>query len=242
MSAPLVTVVTPAWQRRTMLLRRCIPSVLAQDYAGVEHIIVSDGPDPALRVALDGWPHVRYAELPAHPPDPHYGIPARLAALELAAGEYVTYCDDDDSLRPGHCRLLAAALDDHPEAGFAVSRMVSHSPHGDTVIGLTPLMPAQDGTPMNIHRRELTERVCTWGDSGALEDWYLVQSWLNAGVQYARVDADTCDCWPSVFRGAGADPPLEVTGPPGLLPGEPRVWADGAERATITDLARPAAQ
>ena len=88
-----------------MLLERCIPSVQQQGYPNVEHIVVSDGPDPVLRERLrqpwlDGWKNLWYHELPAHPMDPHKGVPCRLAGLELASGDYVTYCDDDDSSPP----------------------------------------------------------------------------------------------------------------------------------------------
>ena len=48
MAVPLVSVITPTWQRHALLLDRCIPSVAAQDYPNVDHVVVSDGPDPAL--------------------------------------------------------------------------------------------------------------------------------------------------------------------------------------------------
>ncbi len=44
----LVSVITPTWNRHDLLLNRCIPSVEAQTYPDIEHIIVSDGPDPDL--------------------------------------------------------------------------------------------------------------------------------------------------------------------------------------------------
>ena len=46
--APLVSVVTPTWQRHEWLLERCIASVQAQTYPLIEHVIVCDGPDPGL--------------------------------------------------------------------------------------------------------------------------------------------------------------------------------------------------
>jgi glycosyltransferase involved in cell wall biosynthesis len=241
---PLVTVITPAWGRRKMLLQRCIPSVQLQGYPRVEHIVVSDGPDPGLRDILSapwqqGWKDLRYAELPEHPPDPHYGVPARLEGLVLANGDYITYCDDDDSLRPLHCSLLAKALDENPEAGFAVSQMLSHQPGGDVVVGSgAGLTGGQVGTPMIMHRAGLAA-VSTWGPSGAFEDWELVARWLEAGVAYVRVLAQTCDAWPSLFRGAGPDPEPETWIPQPMEAGEPQVWPDGAERATVSDLARP---
>jgi len=52
---PLVSVVTPTWQRHRILLERCIPSVQSQDYPNVQHVIVSDGPDPELASRLLTW-------------------------------------------------------------------------------------------------------------------------------------------------------------------------------------------
>ena len=199
-----ISVISATWQRHEMLLGRCIPSVQAQDHPDVEHIVVSDGPDEALRDKLawpwlDGWQGLWYRELLAHGTEEHWGGPARLEGIELASGEYVAYVDDDDELRPGHCRLLAEALDDNPEAGFAVSRMVQHGPYGDTVIGAGPLALGNVGTPMIMHRRSVLE-TASWGEPSEFEDWNLVWAWICAGVPYVRVDEITSDAWPSVYR------------------------------------------
>jgi glycosyltransferase involved in cell wall biosynthesis len=176
--------------------------VQVQDYGGeVEHVIVSDGPDPDLRKLLArNWLDKGYYELPGHHPDPHYGHYARLAGLELVSGDYITYCDDDDSLRPEHCRVMAAALDADPGAGFAVSRMVSHDPGGSQlVIGRGPLGCGNVGTPMIMHRRSVIEHG-TWGPASQFEDWELVERWIAAGIRHVNVDAETSDVWPSRFR------------------------------------------
>jgi glycosyl transferase family 2 len=198
-----VSVVTPTWQRHEFLLGRCIPSVQAQDIA-VDHLVVSDGPDPVLAGKLsmpwlDGWDRLWYRELPEHDPEPHYGHHARAYAADMTGSDYITYCDDDDALRPEHCRLLADALDENPDAGFAVSRMLSHGPNGDSVIGSGPVACGNVGTPMIMHRRELLD-VAGWDHGGQFEDWDLVWAWMQAGIEHVRVDAETCDVWPSVYR------------------------------------------
>jgi hypothetical protein len=148
----------------------------------------------------DGWRSLWYRELAEHDPAPHFGHHARAYGLEIAAGEYITYCDDDDALRPEHCHMLAAALDANPGAGFAVSRMASHGPHGDTVIGSGPLAAGDLGTPMVLHRRELAETAGGWESGGRFEDWNMILRWLNAGIEHVRVDRVTCDSWPSAWR------------------------------------------
>ncbi len=202
MKQPLVSVLTATWKRHDLLLTRAMPSVQAQDYPHVEHVTVSDGPDENLRDFLGKvktWHPVRYAELNMHHPEPHYGWRARNLGLTLAEGEYITYCDDDDALRPEHCALMAAALDADPEAGFAVSRMMCHGPHGKAVTGWGRLECGNVGSPMIMHRRNLTG-YGPWRDAGLFEDWDLVSRWLDAGVRYVNVDAETSDVYPSRFR------------------------------------------
>jgi len=196
----VISVITPTWQRDQLLLERCVPSVLAQEYPAVEHVIASDGPNGYLADLLPQHPSQRYVEAGVHEDAPHSGCSARRLAIEHARGELIAYCDDDDALRPDHCSLLAAALA-QPGPMFAVSRMVSHQPGGEVVIGHAPLGYGQVGTPMVMHRRELLE-VATWGAPSACEDWELVAAWLAAGVPYVRVDAETSDVWPSVYASA----------------------------------------
>lgn len=205
MKPPLVSVITPTWNRHDLLLTRCLPSVQAQDYPAVEHVIISDGPDEDLRdfLAKIRRPRhpVRYAGLPVHDPEPRSdGIAARLAGLELAAGEYIGYIDDDDALRPGHCTLLAAALDADPDAGFAVSRMMCHDGNGGkSVTGWGRLECGNVGAPMVMHRKSVLS-VATWREAGLFPDWDLVTRWLDAGVRNANVSAETVDVWPHRFR------------------------------------------
>lgn len=203
-SEPVVSVITPTWHRHDTLLTRCLPSVWKQSYAAVEHVVVGDGPDPELDAKL---PALRMAgprkqwfiHLREHDPAEHWGHIARLHGLSFAAGDFITYCDDDDALRPRHCASLAAALVKNPEAGFAVSRMAARDPWGhDHEVGEGPPSLANIGTPMIMHRREILEHG-TWGPASHSEDWELVNRWIHAGINYVQVDEVTCDVWPSTF-------------------------------------------
>ena len=205
---PLVTVVTPTWNRHEKLLGRCIPSVRAQTYPNVEHVIVSDGPDPELGQELfppwrSGGRTQWYASLPEHDPAPHWGHLARLHGIELSSGSFITYCDDDDALRPNHVEVLARALIRDPDCGWARSIMASHHPdeHGTvTEIGWGEPSCGNIGTPMIMHRRE-TLKHGTWGPAGDFEDWDLVNRWIHVGIPFARVDEVTVDVWPSLYFG-----------------------------------------
>ena len=199
--SPTVSVITPTWQRHDLLLSRCVPSVAAQDYPAVEHVIVSDGPDPDLRGKLDELPGVRFEELAEHDPAARWGHWARLHGIAVAKGEYITYLDDDDAYTSDHASVLAGALDSRPDAGFAYSRMVSHnsSSGGTWRVGSDPPGYGAIGTPMIMHRRSLLE-VATWEQSLPSIDWDLVERWLAAGTAYVSVDVDTVNVWPSVFH------------------------------------------
>jgi len=197
---PLISVITPTWHRHDLLLKRCIPSVAAQTWPSVEHVIVSDGPDwdlgQAVLEASNPRHQVTFTCLDEHDTTEHWGGPARRRGLEVAEGGLIAYLDDDDAYRPDHLQVLAAALLAAPGARFAVSRMVSHGPDGGaTVIGGE--MPAFGtvGTPMILHWADLAD-VATWGPPSAGEDWELVSAWLNARAGFVAVPAETIDVWP----------------------------------------------
>ena len=194
---PLVSVITPTWHRHDKL-RACMDSVRQQLYRGmIEHVVVSDGPDERLSMELstggirsqDGR-YVRqiYDQLPEHDLQPHWGARVRSRAIELCHGELIAYLDDDDVYRSDHIEVLTRALSEHPEAGFAYSKMMIH---GQEVFADPPAR-GHIGTPMIMHRKSLL-LVGAWGSGGEAEDWDLVDSWLRAGVGYAAVDTVTVD-------------------------------------------------
>ena len=191
MAGALVSVITPTWQRHDLLLDRCIPSVAAQGYPNIEHVVVSDGPDPALAEKVPD--SVRFAELGAHDPGARWGHWARLRGLELAAGEYIAYLDDDNAFRPGHLAKLAAALDADPAAGFAYSQIMMHNGGSSYVVGVPPPAYGQIDTSAIMHRRGLLD-TATWRDAGQLTiDWDIVERWLHAGAGWAHVPEVTAD-------------------------------------------------
>lgn len=214
-SPPLVTVITPTnplgGKRHGMLIERCIPSVQAQTYPAIEHIIVSDGPDVELDVKLKGAAALGqikrsyiYDQLPPERRGGRWGVVPRRRGLEIATGEYIAYLDDDDAYRDDHVAMLAGALQAHPEDGFAYSKMASHGggaePPGGAIIGGPALGACAVGSPMIMHRKELTE-LATWGPPDDMEDWRLVERWLLNGITARFVDWVTVDVYPSTFRG-----------------------------------------
>lgn len=117
---PLVSIIVATYNRSRLLVERCIPSILGQEYRNLELIIVGDGctDDTEARVAAIGDPRVRFVNLPqreSYPDDPLLrwmvvGTAAANHALGLARGELVTQIDDDDEYTPDRLRKLVAFL------------------------------------------------------------------------------------------------------------------------------------
>jgi len=185
-SRPGVSVVTPTWSRHGLLLRRCIPSVRAQEYGGViEHVIVSDGPDEFLA----GHPGVTC--LPAHRDEPNRGVRARAHGTGRASQELIAYLDDDNAWRRRHLDLLVSALL-ASGADFAYSRALCHGGGFRWEIGQAPPSFAQVDTSLIVHRRGLLARG-GWQPSPGPADWDLVRRWLAAGASWAFVPQVTMD-------------------------------------------------
>jgi glycosyltransferase involved in cell wall biosynthesis len=198
MANPLISVITPTWQRHDLLISRCMLSVAAQDYPDLEHVIVSDGPDQLLKDKLAGIPGVVYGEL-AEKSRTRWGVAARLRALELAAGELVCYLDDDNAFRPQHLTRIAEAMERNPAAGFGYTQIMMHRPDHAYVVGASPPMCGSIDTSAMFHRRDVLEHA-TWRDDGqSTIDWDLAERWKQAGIFWVFVPEVTADYY---FAGA----------------------------------------
>ena len=92
----LVSVIIPTY-RRPEAVRSAVRSALAQTWSQVEVLVISDGPDPQTRVAVEGLdPRLRYLELPSNAGP----AAARNAGVEASHGEWLTFLDDDDLMAP----------------------------------------------------------------------------------------------------------------------------------------------
>jgi glycosyltransferase involved in cell wall biosynthesis len=188
---PLVSVITPTWNRHHLLLERCIPSVENQTYLTWEHIVISDGPDPELEMILRQKSMVMFNQMSYHDPGVLWGNRARIKGEEMAMGEIIAHLDDDNSWRPQHLELLVDKLMD-TGADFVYSRMVRH-PNEDE-IGASPPRYAQLDTSLLVHRRELLI-LADWIPHPERRDpdWELVERWINGGATWAYVPQVTVD-------------------------------------------------
>lgn len=110
---PTVSVVIPTCDRPD-LLQRAIDSVVDQDFASFEIIVVDDGVNvPVNAATLSDERIVVVKAGPGHGPGA-----ARNRGIEAARGQYVSFLDDDDHWLPGKITASLDAFDRHPTAGL----------------------------------------------------------------------------------------------------------------------------
>jgi hypothetical protein len=188
---PLVSIVTPTFPgREEVLIKRCIPSVLNQDWGNVEHVILSDR-NPNLADMLPTDTRIRFAQINETWRNPiteaSIGAVPWLVGSLMALGEFVGFLGDDDELLPEHVSEHVAAMREH-QALFSVSQVefraygVSQMIIGDDTFGHGHL----DATGVMCHVSAFT--LATWSANGQnAADWRLVNDWLRAGARGVHI-------------------------------------------------------
>lgn len=96
---PLVTLVVPVYNTAEGPLRRCLQSLLAQNYKNIELIVVDDGGDMETASVLNDVAitdsRIRIVQ------GGHGGVShARNLGIECAKGDWIAFCDSDDEALP----------------------------------------------------------------------------------------------------------------------------------------------
>jgi len=181
----LLSVVMPTHNRAREVVRAAA-SVLAQDVEGLELVIVDDSssdhtPDVLDRLVAQD-PRVRVVRT-----DSAVGpCVARNRGLEVAEGELVAFCDDDDAWFPGVGKVVLDFLDAHRDVVAASAwHVVHHADSGEAAVFRGPLDYAADdllwqnfvALPFAVVRRAaLSFDVGFDPDLPTGEDWDL---WLR---------------------------------------------------------------
>ena len=110
---PLVSVIVPSFNHAAYL-RECLDSVLLQDYAPIELIVVDDGSsDGSLAILQSYGSRIRLLQQQGG-----RQARARNLALAVAQGELVAFLDSDDRWRAGHLSAAVAAFAAQPQAAL----------------------------------------------------------------------------------------------------------------------------
>gem|GEM_PF-2015213 len=118
MPLPTVSVVIPCYNCADTL-RQTVASIAAQNYSNLELLLVNDGStDGTAALLAELSATLPFARVLEHP---HNRGPA--AALNTgvahAQGKYILPCGADDTLSENYIASCVAALEQHPECGFA---------------------------------------------------------------------------------------------------------------------------
>lgn len=103
------------------LLETILPSLAAQRFRDFEVVVVDNGSrDDTVAWLADQWPEVEVVSLPEN-----VGVTAALNVCARAGrGDLVALLNNDLELDPGCLGELVAALDAHPEAGWAGAKLL----------------------------------------------------------------------------------------------------------------------
>jgi glycosyltransferase involved in cell wall biosynthesis len=146
---PSVTVRIATRNRPEELIEKAIASALRQTYDRLDVLVIGDGcdEDTGLAVRKLNAPNVRYVNLPrqgVYPSAPRQrwhvaGSKPMNVALDLASGDWLAPCDDDDELTDDHVeRLLTTAKSRRAEFIWSNSEMIA-SDGSLQVVGRIPL-------------------------------------------------------------------------------------------------------
>ena len=194
-----VAVVIPCWNAAPWIAR-AIQSVLDQDYAEVEVIVIDDGSTDASLEAVKAFgDRIRWSS------GPNRGAcAARNAGLEMAQADWVLFLDADDYLEPGFVSAALAAGGD-----LAVDMIVGASkrerPGGSVIIDAYPpgwgsedILPRWLGgryvqTGAIVWRAEYLKSIGGWNPKvRRSQDIELVLRALLLGARAQTVDAGYC--------------------------------------------------
>jgi glycosyltransferase involved in cell wall biosynthesis len=195
----LVTVITPTWKRPRTILEYAIPSVKAQTYHDVEHLVVIDGRDPVFVKALEeagyGFDDPKYRitylgrNWTSFSGDGGMGIVARQVGAWMAAGDYIAYLDDDDTWMPHHLETMVSLLESRNVDFVTGSWRRGDGSRG----GSAPPKVGNTGGCGYVFRTEMLKRgpQCWWWLDGYCSDGLIAERWAADGCTWAHNDEPT---------------------------------------------------
>ena len=125
--APQISVIFPVWQRETYLAE-ALESVLTQDFADFELLVILDGSPAPVQAIVEGYrdARIRIVQLPVN-----LGIStARNTGLALAQAPYLAFMDSDDVSLPHRLSVQHTWMQAHPQVTACGSNSIKQFADG----------------------------------------------------------------------------------------------------------------
>lgn len=165
-----VSVIVPTFNRTELLMKRCLPSVLAQTDRDWECHVIGDGTEQETVDAMAGVvrsdSRFRFTNLPhaEYPEDPvqRWGLLGLVSlnyGLDHALGDWIAVLADDDEFAPAHNYvLLKAAEQSGADHVYGVSETYKNGRMIGQRYGSWPPGPGQFCNGANLYRASLPYR------------------------------------------------------------------------------------
>ena len=133
MSAPLVSVIIPTYNRRRWI-GECLDSLRAQTYAHVETLVIDDCSTDGTVEWLSSEPRYAFAQVHRQPANGGASL-ARNAGIRVARGELIAFIDSDDLLAPTHIERAVEVFRTRPGLGLFCCDSTMIGPDGEVING-----------------------------------------------------------------------------------------------------------
>lgn len=116
-NCPKVSIIVPIYKKEHSI-KKCVESILAQDYSNIEIILVNDGSPDRCGKIIDELAK-KYSRIKAiHQKNLGVSV-ARNEGAKYVEGEYICYVDADDYLQGNYISMLVKAME--PDVDIVVS-------------------------------------------------------------------------------------------------------------------------
>lgn len=174
-----ISIIVPAYNIEAYL-PRCLDSLLAQEYANLEIIVVNDGSKDDTGAVMDAYA-AKDSRIKAIHKENGGVTSARLWGLDAATGDWIGFCDGDDFVEPDmYARLMENATEHNAVISHCGYKMMFPSGKIDYYYntgkltvqsgkqGCTDLLEGsfvEPGLVNKLYRRELFEGLADWLDA-----------------------------------------------------------------------------
>jgi glycosyltransferase involved in cell wall biosynthesis len=168
---PLVSIGLPIFNGERFV-QRALVSLLAQDYLNFE-LVISDNASSDETANICQTAQTQDSRVRYYRNETNIGMFANFQrVLDLARGEYFMFAAHDDLWEPAFIRLMQAELENHPDAGVAMSAMNVVGEDGRLIKPVR--LDLYDKSPNELGYLGLLLRVLTiWGKGTKSHHYYF---------------------------------------------------------------------